>query len=111
MTRSRGPQAEGGGVEVEQAELVTAADEALGRDDDLPVVARLVVEIRSDGTRTVARGAVEDLEGRRVAVQAQGATPWALAKQLAGALWTMPRLPRPRASSLRALLPRWRRDG
>jgi hypothetical protein len=118
MTRSRGPQAEGGGAEVEprsiasgQAELVTAADQALGRDDDLPVVARLVVEIRSDGTRTVARGAVEDLEGRRVAVQAEGATPWALAKQLAGALWTMPRLPRPRASSLRALLPRWRRDG
>jgi hypothetical protein len=72
----------------------------------LPVVARLVVEIRSDGTRTIARGALEDPEGRRVAVEARGSTPWALAKQLAGALWTMPRLPRP---SLRALLPGRRR--
>jgi len=32
-------------------------DDALRRaDDELPVVARLVIEIRSDGTRTVARG-------------------------------------------------------
>jgi hypothetical protein len=67
-----------------------------------------VVEIRSDGTRTVARGALEDPEGRRTAVEAHGTTPWALAKQLAGALWTMPRLPRP---SLRALLPGRRRRG
>ncbi len=72
----------------------------------LPVVARLVVEIRSDGTRTIARGALEDPEGKRVAVEAQGTTPWALARQLAGALWSMPRLRRP---SLRALLPGRRR--
>lgn len=77
-------------------------------DEALPVVARLVVEIRSDGTRTIARGAVEDLEGHRVALEARGSTPWALAKQLAGALWTIPRLPRP---SLRALLPGRRRGG
>lgn len=74
--------------------------------DDLPVVARLVVEIRSDGTRTVARGAVEDLDGQRVTLEAHATTPWALAKQLASALWTMPRLPRP---SLRSLLPGRRR--
>jgi hypothetical protein len=86
-------------------------EEALARaeDDELPVVARMVVEIRSDGRRTVARGALEDLEGQRVAVEARGSTPWNLARQLAGALWTMPRLPRP---SLRSLLPgrRRRRD-
>jgi hypothetical protein len=74
--------------------------------EGLPVVARLVVEIRSDGTRTIARGAMEDPEGRRVALEVQGTTPWALAKQLAGTLWRMPRLPRP---SLRALLPGRRR--
>lgn len=74
--------------------------------EDMPVVARLVVEIRSDGRRTIARGAMEDPEGTRVAMEVHGTTPWALAKQLAGALWTMPRLPRP---SLRALLPGRRR--
>lgn len=86
-------------------------DEGAGRDavvddaDALPVVARLVVEVRSDGTRTIARGALEDPDGHRVAVEAKGTTPWALAKQLASALWTLP-LPRP---SLRALLPGRRR--
>lgn len=85
------------------------SNEALQRveDDELPVVARLVVEIRSDGQRTIARGAMEDLDGQRVAVEARGATPLHLAKQLAAALWKMPRLPRP---SLRALLPGRRRD-
>jgi len=84
-------------------------DKAIERvdDDELPVVARLVVEIRSDGTRTVARGAVEDLDGQRVQVEARGTTPWMLARELAGALWKMPRLPRP---SLRALLPGRRRS-
>jgi hypothetical protein len=91
------------------------AGEVVGEDahrvlaaEALPVVARLVVEIRSDGTRTIARGAMEDPEGQRVALEVQGTTPWALAKQLAGALWRMPRLPRP---SLRALLPGRRRRG
>jgi len=83
------------------------ADRAPAASDGLPVVARLVVEIRSDGTRTIARGAMEDPEGQRVAVEVHGTTPWALAKQLAGALWTMPRVRRP---SLRALLPGWRRS-
>ncbi len=62
------------------------------RGQDLPVVARLVVEIRSDGSRTVARGALEDLDGQRVAVEAHGTTPWSLAKQLAVALWRIPRV-------------------
>ncbi len=71
--------------------------------DELPVVARMVVEIRSDGRRTIARGALEDPDGQRVTVEAKGTTPWALAKQLAGAMWTLPRLRR-RRPSLRALL-------
>src|SRR5690349_12579849 len=41
-----------------------------------PVVARLVVEIRSDGSHTIARGAAEDVStGERVSIQAEGATP------------------------------------
>ena len=86
--------------------------------DELPVVARLVVEIRSDGTRNVARGALEDrASGQNVAVVADGASPLALARDLAKALVTLPSLAlrrgergerRPRPSlrrRLRRLLP------
>jgi hypothetical protein len=62
-------------------------------DDELPVVARLVVEIRSDGKRTVARGAMEDVaSGERVAIEARGASPMQLALQLARSMWQIPRL-------------------
>lgn len=76
--------------------------------DALPVVARMVVEIRSDGRRTIARGALEDPDGNRVAVEARGTTPLMLARELASALWKLPRLPRP---SLRALWSGRRRSG
>ena len=60
-----------------------------------PVVARLVVEIRSDGTRTIARGALEDAAlGQQVAVQAEGTTPLALAFALARSLVKAPFLAR-----------------
>jgi hypothetical protein len=76
-------------------------------DDALPVVARLMVEIRSDGTRTVARGAVEDVAtGQRVAVEARGASPAQLAFALAKSLWQMPRL----ALRVRGLLGRGKRE-
>jgi hypothetical protein len=60
--------------------------------EELPVVARLMVEIRSDGSYTVARGAMEDaLSGQKVAVEATGSSPLALAlslaKSIAGAPW------------------------
>lgn len=59
---------------------VTARSDA----DDLPVVARLMVEIRSDGRRTVARGALEDLTtGQRTDLRASGGSPAALAASLA----------------------------
>ena len=77
-----------------------ADDDALRRaDDDLPVVARLVIEIRSDGTRTVARGGLEQaaLPGmpgtdapERVAIEARGGSPAALAADLLRAIVTMP---------------------
>ena len=65
--------------------------------DDLeplpPVVARLVVEVRSDGSRTIARGGLEDLTtGQRVTIDARGATPAALALQLARSIFQMPKL-------------------
>jgi len=37
--------------------------EELEKKPELPVVARLVVEIRSDGRHTIARGAAEDATG------------------------------------------------
>ncbi len=64
-----------------------------GPDDDLPVVARLIVEIRSDGSRTIARGAVEDVvQGQRVAIEARGDSPLALALALARSITSLPRL-------------------
>jgi hypothetical protein len=73
---------------------VTATNQSAGplvEDADLPVVARLIVEIRSDGTRTLARGALEDVAtGERVALEAKGGSPIQLAASLAGSLLTSP---------------------
>jgi hypothetical protein len=73
---------------------VTATNQSAGplvEDADLPVVARLIVEIRSDGTRTLARGALEDVAtGERVALEAKGGSPIQLAASLAGSLLTTP---------------------
>jgi len=67
----------------------------LAREEDLPVVARLVVEIRSDGRRTVARGAMEDVAtGQGVAVEARGDSPVKLAMSLARAMFSLPALGR-----------------
>ena len=73
---------------------VTATTDPAGplvEDADLPVVARLIVEIRSDGSRTLARGALEDVAtGERVALEAKGGSPIQLAASLAGSLLTTP---------------------
>ena len=61
--------------------------------DDPPVVARLVVEIRSDGSRTIARGAMEDVAtGQKVAIEARGSTPLSLAIELSRAVFSMRKL-------------------
>ena len=58
-----------------------------------PVVARLIVEIRSDGSRTIARGAMEDVaSGQRTMVEARGDSPLQLAIALARSLTQLPRL-------------------
>jgi hypothetical protein len=74
---------------------------AVERRDEPPVVARLVVEIRSDGSHTIARGAMEDAaSGQGVAIEASGRTPLQLALSLARALVSLPAFGR----SARALL-------
>lgn len=73
-----------------------------------PVVARLIVEIRSDGSRTIARGAMEDVaSGQRTTVEARGDSPIQLALALARSLTQLPRLGA--RSAIRGLLGK-RRD-
>lgn len=89
-------------------ELVPRPPDAVERADEPPVVARLVVEIRSDGTRTIARGALEDtLHGERTAIEARGDSPIQLAIALARTLTQLPRMAA--RASVRGLLGR-RRD-
>jgi len=77
----------------------SALDSAL---PEPPVVARLMVEIRSDGTRTIARGAIEDISsGERVAVEAKGSTPGQLAASLARTIFATPLLAK---AAVRAVL-------
>jgi hypothetical protein len=74
---------------------------AVALADELPVVARLVVEIRSDGRRTIARGALEDVvQGQRVAVEARGDSPLGLALGLARSILSVPMLARASARKL-----------
>lgn len=74
-------------------ELVTHPPEDVERAGEPPVVARLVVEIRSDGTRTIARGALEDaVHGERTAIEARGDSPIQLAIALARTLTQLPRM-------------------
>jgi hypothetical protein len=73
---------------------------------ELPVVARLIVEVRSDGTRTIARGAMEDAaSGVKAAIEASGGTPLELALGLAKSILAAPWFRRHAAlSGIRALL-------
>lgn len=73
---------------------------------ELPVVARLVIEVRSDGSRTVARGAMEDAaSGMKAAIEASGNSPLELALGLAKTILAAPWLRRQAAlSTIRALL-------
>jgi hypothetical protein len=75
-----------------KAELVNEPRIEIETSNEPPVVARLIVEIRSDGTRTIARGAVEDVQsGQRTTLEARGDSPLALALQLAKVLTQLPR--------------------
>jgi hypothetical protein len=83
-------------------QLVAGQAKTLVPERELPVVARLMVEIRSDGSYTVARGAMEDqVSGQKVAIEASGANPLALALSLAKSLTDVPWLAR---QAFRALM-------
>lgn len=74
-------------------ELVKEPAAELEQSNEPPVVARMIVEIRSDGTRTIARGAMEDVaSGQRTTLEARGDSPLQLALQLARVLTRLPRL-------------------
>jgi serine kinase of HPr protein (carbohydrate metabolism regulator) len=93
-------------VSDDKAELVQASPSELVGEP--PVVARLVVEIRSDGSRTIARGAMEDVtSGQRMTLEARGDSPIQLAIALARSLTQLPRLGA--RSAIRGLLGK-RRD-
>ena len=91
--------------------LEAAQTEALARvaprvpavpGEEPPVVARLMVEIRSDGSTTIARGAIEDMaSGERVGVEARGTTPPQLAGSLAKTIFATPFLAK---AAVRAIL-------
>ena len=97
----------GGVSDRDKAELVQAPPGEL--QGEPPVVARLIVEIRSDGSRTIARGAMEDVtSGQRTTLEARGDSPLQLAMALARSLTQLPRLGA--RSAIRGLLGR-RRGG
>ena len=74
-------------------EVIRDDDRARALVEEPPVVARLVVEIRSDGSRTIARGAIEDVaSGQRTQIEARGDSPIQLAFALARSLGSLPRL-------------------
>ncbi len=93
-------------------ESAARGETSLAERQEPPVVARLVVEIRSDGTRTIARGALQDATlGQEVAIRAEGATPLALAASLMRSMLRAPLLGRAFGGALRALTSRREGDG
>jgi len=92
LSERRGPGGAEGAAQDSRSSAVRAPEhEPLAEAGDLPVVARLIVEIRSDGSRTLARGALEDVvTGERVSLEANGGSPAALAASLAGSLLSTP---------------------
>jgi hypothetical protein len=61
------------------------------RAQEPPVVAQLMIEIRSDGSHTIARGALHDLRSQESAhVHAEGKTPAQLIASLLGSLLSLP---------------------
>ena len=91
-----------------EGELVK--DEKAELQTEPPVVARLIVEIRSDGSRTIAPGAIEDTaSGQRTSIEARGDSPIQLALALARSITQLPRLAA--RQGLRGLLGRKKRDG
>jgi hypothetical protein len=82
------------------SEIEPKKDAPLEEQKEPPVVTRLVIELRSDGSRTIARGAIEDARtGEKVELHAEGATPLLLIASLLKSLADVPALAK-RAASL-----------
>jgi len=80
MARDESPADAAASAEVARA--ATDRDALVGAEE-LPIVARLAIEIRSDGTRTVARGAMHDVaSGQQVAIEIGSESVVQLARQL-----------------------------
>jgi hypothetical protein len=82
--------------QLKQALVQHGAISKTGRDapapvSEPPVVAQLMIEIRADGSRTIARGALNDLRtGESAQVHAEGRTPAELMVSLASSLLALP---------------------
>jgi hypothetical protein len=88
--------------------VTTTSSRAIAEEEELPVVARIMVEVRSDGRRTIARGAMEDAAtGTKASIEAIGSTPLELALALAKSMLQVPALARQGVKErLRRLLPK-----
>lgn len=75
----------------EERRVAQRAPDAIAAEEELPVVARLVVELRSDGVRTIARGAMVDAaSGEQVGVEIRAGSVLELAGSLAKSLMSLP---------------------
>ena len=69
----------------------TGARAEVDKRPEPPVVAQLMIEIRSDGSHTIARGALHDLRTQESAhVHAEGQTPAQLITSLLSSLLSLP---------------------
>ena len=83
-----------GGIVLEQMRdaLTKRPASSVAQTDEPPVVAQLMIEIRSDGSRTIARGALNDLRTNESAqIHAEGRTPADLMLSLASSIVALPR--------------------
>lgn len=73
-----------------QAVVSREADEIALPSAEPPIVARCVVEVRSDGSLSIARGVLE-VEDERVVLEGRGRTPRELVAMLARGAFTTAR--------------------
>jgi len=101
MTSFRGHLTQIGSMVLDAIESTRHA--SLAKPEELPVVTRLMVEVRSDGSRTLARGMLEDhVTGETHTVEARGSSPGSLAISLVTRLVTSPMFERTLQRALRA---------
>jgi hypothetical protein len=79
------------GALAQRSPLAKSVSQVPQKSAEPPVVAQLMIEIRADGSRTIARGALNDLRnGESAQVHAEGRTPAELMLSLANSLLALP---------------------